>query len=230
MLENLKKEVFEANLELQKRGLVVYTWGNASGIDREKGLVVIKPSGVEYNELKAEDMVVIDLEGNIVEGNYMPSSDTATHLVLYKAFSEIGGIVHTHSLMATSFAQAGKEVSALGTTHADYFYGAIPCTRSMTPEEIAGAYEEETGKVIVEAFKDINPMDIPAVLVKEHGPFTWGKDAKDAVYHSVVLEEVSKMAFNTALLLNNAKTSMQKNLLNKHYLRKHGKNAYYGQK
>ncbi len=230
MLENLKKEVFEANLELQKRGLVVYTWGNVSGIDREKGLVVIKPSGVEYNELKAEDMVVIDLEGNIVEGNYMPSSDTATHLVLYKAFSEIGGIVHTHSLMATSFAQAGKEVSALGTTHADYFYGAIPCTRSMTPEEIAGAYEEETGKVIVEAFKDINPMDIPAVLVKEHGPFTWGKDAKDAVYHSVVLEEVSKMAFNTALLLNNAKTSMQKNLLNKHYLRKHGKNAYYGQK
>lgn len=230
MLENLKKEVFEANLELPKRGLIVYTWGNVSGIDREKGLVVIKPSGVEYDELTVDDMVVIDLEGNIVEGKYKPSSDTPTHLYLYKAFSEIGGIVHTHSLMATSFAQAGRCVSALGTTHADYFYGAVPCTRSMTPEEIQGAYEAETGKVIVEAFKDINPLDIPAVLVKEHGPFTWGKDAKDAVYHSVVLEEVSKMAFNTTMLLNNAKTSMQSELLDKHYLRKHGKNAYYGQK
>lgn len=228
MLENLKKEVFEANLELPKRGLVVYTWGNVSGIDREKGLVVIKPSGVEYDELKVEDMVVVDLEGNIVEGNYKPSSDTATHLVLYKAFPEIGGIVHTHSLMATSFAQAGRAVSALGTTHADYFYGAIPCTRGMTPEEIAGAYEEETGNVIVETFKDRSPMDIPAVLVKEHGPFTWGKDAKDAVYHSVVLEEVSKMAFNTALL-NPKESMMQQELLDKHYLRKHGKNAYYGQ-
>ena len=228
MLENLKKEVFEANLELPKRGLVVYTWGNVSGIDREKGLVVIKPSGVEYDELKVEDMVVVDLEGNIVEGNYKPSSDTATHLVLYKAFPEIGGIVHTHSLMATSFAQAGRAVSALGTTHADYFYGAIPCTRGMTPEEIGGAYEEETGNVIVETFKDRSPMDIPAVLVKEHGPFTWGKDAKDAVYHSVVLEEVSKMAFNT-VLLNPKESMMQQELLDKHYLRKHGKNAYYGQ-
>ena len=230
MLEKLKQEVYEANLELPKRGLVVYTWGNVSGIDREKGLVVIKPSGVEYDELKATDMVVIDLEGNVVEGKYNPSSDTPTHLYLYKAFSEIGGIVHTHSLMATSFAQAGKNVNALGTTHADYFYGTVPCTRSMTKEEIQGAYEAETGKVIVEAFKDINPMDIPAVLVKEHGPFTWGKDAADAVYHSVVLEEVSKMAFNTALLLNNAEKSMQSELLDKHYLRKHGKDAYYGQK
>ncbi|WP_069998282.1 L-ribulose-5-phosphate 4-epimerase [Cellulosilyticum sp. I15G10I2] len=229
MLESLKKEVYEANLELPKRGLVVYTWGNVSGIDRESGLVVIKPSGVEYDELKVEDMVVVDLEGNIVEGQYKPSSDTPTHLYLYKAFSEIGGIVHTHSQMATSFAQAGRSVNALGTTHADYFYGAVPCTRSMTSEEIQGEYEAETGKVIVEAFKDMNPMDIPAVLVKEHGPFTWGKDAKDAVYHSVVLEEVSKMAFNTALL-NNVQVSMQQELLDKHYLRKHGKNAYYGQK
>ncbi len=229
MLESLKKEVFEANLELPKRGLVVYTWGNVSGIDREKGLVVIKPSGVEYDELKVEDMVVVDLEGNVVEGKFKPSSDTPTHLVLYKAFPEVGGIVHTHSLMATSFAQAGRAVNALGTTHADYFYGAIPCTRSMTPAEISGAYEAETGNVIVETFKDLNPMDIPAVLVKEHGPFTWGKDAKDAVYHSVVLEEVSKMAFNTALLLNNSEKNMQKELLDKHYLRKHGKNAYYGQ-
>jgi len=230
MLEALKQEVFKANLDLPKRGLVVYTWGNVSGIDREKGLVVIKPSGVEYDELTATDMVVIDLEGNVVEGKYKPSSDTPTHLYLYKAFSEIGGIVHTHSQMATSFAQAGRCVNALGTTHADYFYGGVPCTRSMTPAEIQGAYEEETGKVIVEAFKDINPLDIPAVLVKEHGPFTWGKDANDAVYHSVVLEEVSKMAFNTALLLNNANTSMQSELLDKHYLRKHGKDAYYGQK
>lgn len=230
MLESLKKEVYEANLELPKRGLVVYTWGNVSGIDREKGLVVIKPSGVEYDDLKVEDMVVIDLEGNVIEGKYKPSSDTATHLYLYKAFSEIGGIVHTHSQMATSFAQAGRSVNALGTTHADYFYGAVPCTRSMTSKEIQGAYEVETGKVIVETFKDVNPLDIPAVLVKEHGPFTWGKDVKDAVYHSVVLEEVSKMAFNTAMLQSNAKTSMQQSLLDKHYLRKHGKNAYYGQK
>ena len=229
MLENLKQEVFEANLELPKRGLVVYTWGNVSGIDRASGLVVIKPSGVEYDELKAEDMVVVDLDGNVVEGKYKPSSDTPTHVYLYKAFSEIGGIVHTHSLMATSFAQAGRSVNALGTTHADYFYGSIPCTRSMTSEEIQGAYETETGKVIVETFKDLNPMDIPAVLVKEHGPFTWGKDAADAVYHSVVLEEVSKMAFNTALLLGNANAHMQQTLLDKHYLRKHGKNAYYGQ-
>lgn len=230
MLKKLKQEVFEANLELPKRGLVVYTWGNVSGIHREKGLVVIKPSGVEYDELTVEDMVVVDLEGNVVEGRYKPSSDTPTHLYLYKAFEEIGGIVHTHSLMATSFAQAGRSVNALGTTHADYFYGAVPCTRAMTSEEIQGDYEAETGKVIVEAFKGINPLDIPAVLVKEHGPFTWGKDPKEAVYHSVVLEEVSKMAFNTALLSGHRDTSMQRELLDKHYLRKHGKDAYYGQK
>jgi len=230
MLEQLKQQVFEANLELPKRGLVVYTWGNVSGIDREKGLVVIKPSGVEYDELTVDDMVVIDLEGNVVEGKYKPSSDTPTHLYLYKAFSEIGGIVHTHSSMATSFAQAGRGVSALGTTHADYFYGAVPCTRSLTPEEIKGAYEAETGKVIVETFKDKNPMHIPAVLVREHGPFTWGKDAQDAVYHSVVLEEVSKMAFNTSILLGTPQTTMQSELLDKHFLRKHGANAYYGQK
>ena len=230
MLKKLKQEVFEANLELPKRGLVVYTWGNVSGIHREKGLVVIKPSGVEYDELTVEDMVVVDLEGNVVEGRYKPSSDTPTHLYLYKAFEEIGGIVHTHSLMATSFAQAGRSVNALGTTHADYFYGAVPCTRAMTSEEIQGDYEAETGKVIVEAFKGINPLDIPAVLVKEHGPFTWGKDPKEAVYHSVVLEEVSKMAFNTALLSGHGDTSMQRELLDKHYLRKHGKDAYYGQK
>jgi L-ribulose-5-phosphate 4-epimerase len=230
MLKKLKQEVFEANLELPKRGLVVYTWGNVSGIHREKGLVVIKPSGVEYDELTVEDMVVVDLEGNVVEGRYKPSSDTPTHLYLYKAFEEIGGIVHTHSLMATSFAQAGRSVNALGTTHADYFYGAVPCTRAMTSEEIQGDYEAETGKVIVEAFKETNPLDIPAVLVKEHGPFTWGKDPKEAVYHSVVLEEVSKMAFNTALLLGHGDTSMQRELLDKHYLRKHGKDAYYGQK
>ena len=193
MLAALKQEVYEANMELPEKGLVVYTWGNVSGIDRESGLVVIKPSGVEYDALKVEDMVVVDLEGNVVEGEYNPSSDTATHLEIYKAFKEVGGVVHTHSSMAVSFAQAGKGIPAMGTTHADYFYGTIPCTRSMTPSEIEGAYELETGKVIVETFEGINPMYVPAVLVKEHGPFTWGKTPKDAVYHSVVLEEVSKI-------------------------------------
>lgn len=229
MLEQLKEAVFKANMELPQKGLVVYTWGNVSAIDREAGLVVIKPSGVDYEVMTAADMVVVDLEGNLVEGNYKPSSDTPTHLYLYKAFEQIGGIVHTHSSMATCFAQAGRDINALGTTHADYFYGPVPCTRSLTPEEIAGAYEQETGKVIEEAFKGINPLDIPAVLVKEHGPFTWGKDAKDAVYHAVVLEEVSKMAFNTHLLLSGNDSSMQQALLDKHYLRKHGANAYYGQ-
>lgn len=230
MLEALKQEVYEANLELPKHGLVVYTWGNVSGIDREKGLVVIKPSGVEYDELKPSDTVVVDLEGNVVEGSYRPSSDTPTHLELYKAFPQIGGIVHTHSSMAVSFAQAGQSVTSLGTTHADYFYGPIPCTRAMTKEEIEGEYEKETGKVIVETFKDIHPLAVPGVLVREHGPFTWGRTPKEAVYHSVVLEEVSKMAFHTALLREGGMTlNMQQELLDKHFLRKHGKNAYYGQ-
>lgn len=230
MLEHLKKEVWEANLELPKHGLVTYTWGNVSGIDRKQGLVVIKPSGVSYEDLKVEDMVVVDLEGNVVEGKLRPSSDTATHLEIYKAFLEVGGVVHTHSSMAVSFAQAGKCVCALGTTHADYFYGTVPCTRDMTREEIEGNYEKETGRVIVETFKDQNPLEIPAVLVKEHGPFTWGKTPKEAVYHSVVLEEVSKMAFHTVLLKGEEDKSMQQSLLDKHFLRKHGTNAYYGQK
>ncbi len=230
MLEQLKKEVLEANLELPRRGLVTYTWGNVSGIDREKGLVVIKPSGVEYELLTEDNLVVVDLEGNIVEGNYNPSSDLKTHLELYKAFAEIGGVVHTHSEWATSFAQAGVGIKPLGTTHADYFYGTVPCTRYMTEKEIKGDYEKETGKVIVETFKDRSPLEMSGVLVKEHGPFTWGKSPKEAVYHSVVLEEVAKMTFNTYVIKNNASEfEMQKQLLDKHYLRKHGKNAYYGQ-
>lgn len=231
MLEQLKQEVLEANLELPKRGLVVYTWGNVSGIDRETGYVVIKPSGVEYEDLTAEKLVVIDLEGNIIEGDLKPSSDTPTHLELYKAFSEIGGIVHTHSLWATSFAQAGKGIPPLGTTHADYFYGEIPCTRSLKSGEIKEDYEKETGSVIIETFQGKNPMDIPAVLVKEHGPFTWGKDAAEAVYHAVVLEELGKMAYNTLSIkqVSNQKVRMQQDLLDKHFLRKHGANAYYGQ-
>jgi L-ribulose-5-phosphate 4-epimerase len=229
MLEALKQEVFEANLELPEKGLVVYTWGNVSGIDREAGLVVIKPSGVEYEYMKASDMVVVDLEGNVVEGTLKPSSDTPTHLALYKAFPEIGGIVHTHSSMAVCFAQAGKSVSPMGTTHADYFFGPVPCTRAMKKEEIEGAYEKETGTVIVEAFEGMNPLYVPAVLVREHGPFTWGKTPADAVYHSVVLEEVCKMAYYTTLLNGGVTPLMQKDLLDKHFLRKHGKNAYYGQ-
>lgn len=230
MLEQLKQQVFEANMELSHRGLVVYTWGNVSGIDRETGLVVIKPSGVEYEEMTVKDMVVIDLEGNVIQGNLKPSSDAPTHLELYKAFKEIGGIVHSHSNMAVSFAQAGRNIPALGTTHADYFYGSIPCTRSMTKEEIQGAYEAETGKVIVETFKDRKPMDVPAVLVREHGPFSWGRTPEEAVYHSVVLEEVAKMAFQTNLIrLSSEAIEMQEALLEKHFSRKHGKNAYYGQ-
>ncbi len=228
MLEELKQKVLEANLDLPKYGLVTFTWGNVSAIDREKGLVVIKPSGVEYDALKAEDMVVVDLDGNRVEGKYKPSSDTATHLALYKAFENIGGIVHTHSPWATAFAQAGNEIPALGTTHGDYFYGTIPCTRKMTKEEIQGEYELETGNVIIETFKDKNPMDIPAVLVNMHGPFTWGKDAHEAVHNSVVLEEVAKIATRT-FILNPSISSMDQNLLDKHFLRKHGTNAYYGQ-
>jgi L-ribulose-5-phosphate 4-epimerase len=228
MLETLKEEVWKANLELPRYGLVTFTWGNVSGIDRNKGLFVIKPSGVPYEELKPEHMVVLDLEGNKVEGDLKPSSDTLTHLVLYNKFPRIGGIVHTHSPWATTFAQAGKGIMALGTTHGDYFYGEIPCTRNMTEQEIKGEYEKETGNVIVETFKNINPMDIPAVLVNQHGPFAWGADAAEAVHNAVVLEEVAKIAWRT-LMLNPGIRPMDQNLLDKHFLRKHGANAYYGQ-
>ena len=229
MLKKLKQKVFEANLALVKHELVIFTWGNVSAIDREKRLVVIKPSGVSYDEMKAEDMVVVDLNGNVVEGKYKPSSDTPTHIELYKAFEGIGGIVHTHSEWATSWAQAGLSIPAMGTTHADYFYGDIPCTRPMTEKEIKENYEKETGTVIIETFKSkkINPVDIPAVLVHTHGPFAWGKDADNAVHNAVVLEEVAKMTFRARNL--GRKDSMDQNLLDKHYLRKHGKNAYYGQ-
>lgn len=230
MLEQLKEQVWKANLQLPEYGLVTFTWGNVSAIDRASGLIVIKPSGVEYNALHPEDMVVVDLEtGKVAEGKLNPSSDTPTHLELYKAFPEIGGIVHTHSSQATTFAQAGIGIIPLGTTHADYFYGEIPCTRLMTPDEIAGEYEKETGKVIAETFLDRDPMAIPAVLVQSHGPFAWGKDAAEAVHNAVVLEEVASMQFRT-LLLNPNLHRMQQELLDKHYLRKHGANAYYGQK
>lgn len=230
MLEQLKLEVYQANLLLPKYNLVTFTWGNVSAVDRLKNLVVIKPSGVEYEEMTVEDMVVVDLfTGNVVEGNKKPSSDTPTHLELYRAFPKIGGIVHTHSREATSFAQAGKGILPFGTTHADYFYGEIPCTRLMTPDEINSDYEKNTGVVIVETFANINPMDIPAVLVKNHGPFTWGTDAMNAVHNAVVLEEVACMARNT-LSINPDATAVSQELLDKHYLRKHGANAYYGQK
>jgi len=228
MLEQLKSEVCKANLDLVKYGLVIFTWGNVSGIDREKGLVVIKPSGVSYDDMKPEHMVVLDLDGKVVEGNLKPSSDTATHLELYKAFKNIGGIVHTHSKFAVSWAQAGKSIPAFGTTHADYFYGNIPCTRRMTETEVKGAYEKETGTVIIESFKNINPDEMPAVLVHSHGPFTWGKNADDAVHNSVVLENLAEMAQNT-LAINSKIGEMDNFLLDKHFLRKHGKNAYYGQ-
>lgn len=230
MLEKLKEQVLEANLSLPKYGLVTFTWGNVSGISREDGLVVIKPSGVPYETLKLEDLVVVDLEGNIVEGNLKPSSDTPTHLVLYKHFHDIGGIVHTHSPWATSWAQAGKAIPALGTTHADYFNGTIPCTRPMTKEEIEGEYELETGNVIVETFQSngIDPNEIPSVLVHSHAPFNWGKDALEAVHNAVVLEEVAKLALHS-FQINPELDSMDRVLLEKHYYRKHGANAYYGQ-
>ena len=231
MLEKLKQEVYEANMALPKHDLVTFTWGNVSGIDRGSGLFVIKPSGVDYEKLTPDDMVVVDLEGKKVEGKLNPSSDTETHRVLYRAFPHIGGVVHTHSRWATTFAQAGQGVRAYGTTHADYFYGEIPCTREMTKEEIVDGYEYETGRVIVERFEKygVNPDDIPAVLVKDHGPFTWGKDAHEAVYHAVVLEEVAMMALHTQLLTQ-SRDPMPQALLDKHFLRKHGPNAYYGQK
>ena len=231
MLEKLKQEVLEANLLLPKYGLITFTWGNVSGIDREKGLIVIKPSGVEYDEMTADDMVVVDMDGNRVEGKYKPSSDTLTHLALYKAFPSLGGIVHTHSRWATVFAQAGKGVEAMGTTQGDYFYGEIPCTRKMTPDEIARNYELETGNVIVETFRNrgIDPAQVPASLVHSHGPFVWGKDPHEAVHNAVVLEEVAFMNYH-AMMLTPGLPPMQQELLDKHYLRKHGPGAYYGQK
>ena len=229
MLEQLKEQVFQANLLLPKHGLITFTWGNVSGIDREQELVVIKPSGVSYDVMKAEDMVVVELDtGKVVEGNLKPSSDTPTHLELYKAFPNIGGIVHTHSRWATSFAQASRGIMALGTTQGDYFYGEIPCTRKMTKAEIEGEYEKETGTVIIETFQGKDPDAMPAVLVHSHGPFTWGTDAMDAVHNAVVLEEVAFMNFHT-MMLESGIPPMQQELLDKHYLRKHGANAYYGQ-
>lgn len=229
MLEELKERVFKENLELVKNGLVVLTWGNVSGIDREKGLIVIKPSGVSYDNMKAEDMVVVDLDGKVVEGKYRPSSDTPTHIYLYKKFKEIGGVVHTHSSFAVAFAQAGRSIPAYGTTHADVFYGDVPCARSLTKEEIEDAYELNTGKVIAETFENKDPIAVPSVLVKNHGPFSWGKSPEDAVHNAVTLEEVAKMAFITETIGGKVKR-VDKYLLDKHYNRKHGKNAYYGQK
>lgn len=229
MLEALKRQVLEANLALPKYGMVTFTWGNVSGIDRERGLVVIKPSGVPYETMGIDDLVTVDLEGNVVDGRLKPSSDTPTHLALYRAFPGIGGIVHTHSPWATSWAQAGRAIPALGTTHADYFYGEIPCTRPMTREEIEGDYELETGRVIIETFRDKDPLAVPGVLVHGHAPFAWGKDAAEAVHNAVVLEEVAKIGLHTLLLRPEAAPISQA-LLDKHYLRKHGKNAYYGQK
>lgn len=228
MLEELKEKVWKANLALPKHRLVTFTWGNVSGIDREKGLVVIKPSGVDYDRLTASEMVVIDLEGNVIESRWKPSSDAPTHLALYKAFPEIGGVVHTHSRWATSWAQAGRGIPAYGTTHGDYFYGEIPCTRKMTPQEIAGAYELETGNVIVETFREKSYRDVPAVLVCSHGPFAWGKDPAEAVHNAVVLEEVAFMAYHTEAI-DPAVREMQSELLDRHFRRKHGAGAYYGQ-
>lgn len=231
MLKKLKKAVYEANMELPKRGLVTYTWGNVSGIDRQSGLMVIKPSGVEYEELTPEDLVVVDLNGNKVDGSLNPSSDTRTHLELYKAFPQLGGIVHTHSPYAVGWAQAGEDIPCYGTTHADYFYGPIPCARHLTQEEIDEDYEKNTGTVIIEAFnrRRLDPVAVPGVICRSHGPFTWGKDPAQAVYHAVVLEEVAKMAALTRLVKPNAAPAPE-HVVYKHYMRKHGPDAYYGQK
>lgn len=230
MLEQLKEEVFQANLELPKQGLIKYTWGNVSGIDREQGLFVIKPSGVSYDNMKASDMVVCDLQGNVVEGKLNPSSDTPTHAVLYQRFSEIGGIVHTHSTWATAWAQSGLDVPAMGTTHADTFYGTVPCARFLTQEEIDKGYEAETGELIAETFKEreVDPLEVPGVLLHGHGPFTWGKTPSSAVMNAVVLDEVCKTNF-VARQLNSYAEELPQRVLDKHYLRKHGKDAYYGQ-
>ncbi|WP_275949714.1 L-ribulose-5-phosphate 4-epimerase [Vibrio sp. J1-1] len=228
-MKTLRHQVWQANMGLQRHNLVTFTWGNVSGIDRESGLVVIKPSGVEYSDLSAENMVVVDLQGQIVEGELKPSSDTATHLELYRQFPEIGGIVHTHSSYATSWAQAGAAIPAFGTTHADYFYGHIPCARALTQQEIENDYELNTGKVIVETIGATDPMAIPGILVREHAPFTWGTNPHNAVHNAVVVEEVAKMAFRT-LSINPSTLPIPQTLLDKHYLRKHGKDAYYGQK
>ena len=242
MLEALKEKVCKANLDLVKHGLVLFTWGNVSAIDRESGLVVIKPSGVSYDNMKPADMVVVDLDGKVVEGDLRPSSDTPTHVELYKAFPNIGGVVHTHSTYATAWAQAGRDIPNIGTTHADYFHDDIPSTRDMKKAEVFSEYEKETGTVIVERFKGLNPDDTPAVLVKNHGPFAWGTDADNAVHNAVVLEEVAKMAFIACTIHSDftsakkdvytetGKPSMNKHLIEKHYSRKHGPNAYYGQK
>ena len=231
MLKKLKHAVYEANMELPHRGLVTYTWGNVSGIDRERGLVVIKPSGVSYDELTPDDLVVLDLDGKVVDGKLNPSSDTKTHLELYKAFPEIGGIVHTHSPYAVGWAQAGRDIPAYGTTHADYFYGPVPCCRSLTEQEVEEDYERNTGLVIVETFRqrELDPVHVPGAICRNHGPFTWGKDAAQAVYHAVVLEEVAKMAVYTTQIAPDAQPAPQ-HVLDKHFLRKHGSNAYYGQK
>ena len=231
MLKKLKHAVYEANMELPHRGLVTYTWGNVSGIDRERGLVVIKPSGVSYDELTQDDLVVLDLDGKVVDGKLNPSSDTKTHLELYKAFPEIGGIVHTHSPYAVGWAQAGRDIPAYGTTHADYFYGPVPCCRSLTEQEVEEDYERNTGLVIVETFRqrELDPVHVPGAICRNHGPFTWGKDAAQAVYHAVVLEEVAKMAVYTTQIAPDAQPAPQY-VLDKHFLRKHGPNAYYGQK
>ena len=231
MLEALKQAVWAANMELPQRGLVTYTWGNVSGIDREKGLVVIKPSGVDYEQLTPEKLVVLDLDGNVVEGDLNPSSDTKTHLELYKAFPALGGVVHTHSPYAVAWAQAGEDIPCYGTTHADYFYGPVPCARSLTKEELDEDYEKNTGKVIVETFtgRGIDPVHVPAVICRSHGPFTWGKTPAQAVYHAVVLEEVAKMALLTRQVAPQAQPAPA-HLVEKHFLRKHGPNAYYGQK
>ena len=227
MLESLKEDVFKANLELVSHGLVIFTWGNVSAIDRNLGLVVIKPSGVSYDEMKAEQMVVVDLEGKVIEGNLKPSSDTATHLELYKAFPNIGGVVHTHSTYATAWAQAGQDIPNIGTTHADYFSEGIPCTRDMTQLEVEGEYEKETGSVIIDRFINLNPDHVPGVLVKNHGPFSWGKNAIDAVHNAVVMEQVGKMAYISYGV--NPNLTMNEHLIKKHFFRKHGPGAYYGQ-
>ncbi len=228
MLEELKLIVFNANLELVKQKLVIYTWGNVSGVDRKNNLVIIKPSGVSYNTLKPDDMVVVDFDGKVVEGKLRPSSDTPTHIALYAAFPQLGGIVHTHSTFAVAWAQACSPIPALGTTHADHFYGEIPCTRVLTKEEVDSAYEKETGKVIIETFAKLNPEHMPGILVGNHGPFTWGETPDKAVYNAVVIEEVAKMAYITVGLGNSKPINQY--ILDKHFNRKHGKNAYYGQK